>query len=174
MTARLILLFIVLLVLLTACQDAPPQPARPVQTRTRAVAQKPPARPEPQMEKTPETQPPEFSYQARDRRDPFVSLLTIREPEEDSDEPLTPLQNFGLKELRLIAVILGKGEARAMVLAPDKKAYTLTKGVKVGRNKGEVTAIQDEEVIIEERFRDFSGATRTEVKRITLPQREGV
>ncbi|MCA1797673.1 MAG: pilus assembly protein PilP [Geobacteraceae bacterium] len=88
-------------------------------------------------------------------------------------KPLTPLQKFGLKEIRLMAIVVGKGEPRAMVVAPDKKAYTLTRGVKIGRNKGVVQEITPEEIIVEERFRDFAGTMRTEIKRMTLPQGEG-
>lgn len=116
---------------------------------------------------------PEFTYVAESRRDPFTSLLAIKEPVAEEAEPLTPLQKFGLKEIRLIAIVIGKGEPRAMVVAPDKKAYTLTRGVKIGRNKGVVQEITPEEIIVEERFRDFAGTTRTEIKRMTLPQGEG-
>ena len=113
-----------------------------------------------------------FSYIPEGRRDPFASLLTIREPLSD-DEPETPLQRFGLKELKLIAIVLGQNEPRAMVVAPDKKAYTLVVGVKVGRNRGQVVEITGDKIVVEERFRDFSGALRTELKEIALPQGEG-
>jgi len=115
----------------------------------------------------------EYKYIAEGRRDPFASLLKIREPLNDETEPETPLQRFGLKELQLIAVVLGQNEPRAMVVAPDKKAYTLVAGVKVGRNRGHVVEITENKVVVEERYRDFSGALRTELKEIALPQREG-
>ncbi len=114
-----------------------------------------------------------YKYNAKGRRDPFASLLKIREPLNDDAEPETPLQRFGLKELQLIAIVLGRNEPRAMVVAPDKKAYTLVAGVKVGRNRGHVVEITENEVVVEERYRDFSGTLRTELKEITLPQREG-
>jgi len=114
-----------------------------------------------------------YSYVAEGRRDPFASLLKIREPLNDQAEPETPLQRFGLKELRLIAIVLGQSEPRAMVVAPDKKAYTLIAGVKLGRNNGHVVEITENKVVVEERYRDFSGALRTELKEIALPQGEG-
>lgn len=114
-----------------------------------------------------------FRYQSENRRDPFVTLLKIREPIAEEVETETPLQTFGLKELRLIAIVIGQDEPRAMVVAPDNKAYTLVTGIKVGRNRGIVQKITESEVVVEERFRDFSGGLRTEIKKITLPQDEG-
>ena len=124
---------------------------------------------------TPQDEPVEtkYKYVVEGRRDPFVSLLKIREPLNDEAEPETPLQRFGLKELQLIAVVLGQNEPRAMVVAPDKKAYTLVAGVKIGRNRGHVVEITENKVVVEERYRDFSGALRTELKEIALPQGEG-
>lgn len=114
-----------------------------------------------------------FRYVLADRRDPFTSLMVVREPLQDEDEPKTPLQNFGVKELRLTAIISGKGKTRAMIIAPDKKAYILTVGIKVGRNQGYVKDITADEVVVEEQFRDFSGGVRTEIKKITLSHGEG-
>ena len=102
-----------------------------------------------------------YQYVAEGRRDPFASLLKIREPLNDETEPETPLQRFGLKELQLIAIVLGQNEPRAMVVAPDKKAYTLISGVKVGRNRGHVVEVTENKVVVEERYRDFSGTLRT-------------
>ena len=162
--------------LIQGCSEDKPKKLKPVQTRRSAPKQKP----EPEAEKKAQPSAPAaketenaFVYITEGRRDPFASLLVIKEPVEDDKEPLTPLQTFGLKEIRVIAIVIGKGEPRAMVIAPDKKAYTLTSGVKIGRNKGVVQQITPYEIIVEERFRDFAGTTRTEIKRMTLPQGEG-
>lgn len=160
--------------MVAGCSDDKPTELKPVQTRS-AVAPMPTAS-APAEEVTPaepEPEEPEFVYNELGRRDPFTSLLAIKEPVTDDAEPLTPLQKFGLKELRIIAIVIGKDEPRAMVEAPDKKAYTLTPGVKIGRNKGVVQTITPDEIIVEERFRDFAGTTRTEIKRIVIPQEEG-
>jgi len=169
------LLVLLMPLLVCGCSDDKPQQMKPVQARSSAPSERP--APDGDKEVTPEVEQepekPAFIYVEEGRRDPFTSLLTIKEAVEDEAEPLTPLQKFGLKEIRLMAIVIGKGEPRAMVVAPDKKAYTLTRGVKIGRNKGVVQEITPEEIIVEERFRDFAGTTRTEVKRMTLPQGEG-
>ncbi|MFN2257718.1 MAG: pilus assembly protein PilP [Desulfuromonadaceae bacterium] len=168
------LLVLLLPWIVCGCSDDKPQQLKPVQTRSSAPAERPaPKDSEPVVESEPEPEKPVFIYVVDGRRDPFTSLLSIKDPVEDEAEPLTPLQKFGLKEIRLMAIVVGKGEPRAMVVAPDKKAYTLTRGVKIGRNKGVVQEITPEEIIVEERFRDFAGTMRTEIKRMTLPQGEG-
>lgn len=165
----LLLLSLGLLFSLAACDDKPQKRTKVV--RPRVVAKKVVA---PVVKKeVVKEELPQFRYIVSDRRDPFVSLLAMREPLQDNTEPLTPLQTFGVKELRLSAIVVGKGEPRAMVVAPDKKAYILTVGIKLGRNQGFVKNITKDEVVVEESFRDFSGGVRTELKKITLPHGEG-
>jgi len=167
MRILLFLLSVGLVVALSGCDDKPPKKVKVV--KPRAVVKKAVEKSQP----VEEVAAPEFVYVASGRRDPFTSLLKIRKPLSEDGIPETPLQKFGLKELRLSAIVIGKGEPRAMVVAPDKKAYTLTVGVKVGRNQGVVTEITTDEIIVEERFRDFSGGLKTEIEKITLPNREG-
>lgn len=163
----LLLLSLGVVVGLSACDEKKPQ--APTVVKARAVAQKPA---EVVIQKD-LIEVPNFVYVADDRRDPFTSLLEVRSPIQEDAEPDTPLQQFGIKEVRLSAIVIGKGEPRAMVVAPDNKAYMLSIGVKIGRNRGVVTDITNDEVIVEERFRDFSGGLRTEIQKITLPNREG-
>ncbi|MDY0189327.1 MAG: pilus assembly protein PilP [Desulfuromonas sp.] len=152
---------------LSACDEKQPNNTKVV--KPRAVVKKPV---EAEKKET-VVVAPKFVYVAGERRDPFTSLLEVRNPLQEDSEPQTPLQQFGLKELRLSAIVVGKGEPRALVVAPDKKAYLLNVGVKIGRNHGVVTDITEDVVIVEERFRDFSGGLRTEIQKITLPNREG-
>lgn len=155
---------------LAACDDTPPPQKRTVQPR--AVTKKTSV-PVVVAEVVESSKQDAFRYVYNDRRDPFTSLMVVREPLKDDFEPKTPLQSFGVKELRLTAIVSGKGQTRAMIIAPDNKAYILTLGVKVGRNQGYVKEITADEVVVEEQFRDFSGGVRTEIKKITLPHRDG-
>jgi type IV pilus assembly protein PilP len=163
----LLLLSVGMILGLSACDEKPQKKKTTV--RPRPVAKKIVE----VVQKEEEAPIATYVYVVGQRRDPFTSLLKIRKPLQDESEPLTPLQQFGLKELRLSAIVVGKGEPKAMVVAPDKKAYFLSAGVKVGRNQGVVREIATDGVIVEERFRDFSGEIRTEIEKITLPNREG-
>lgn len=155
---------------LFACDDGAPKKKKA--PTVRVVAKKVIAPTTSKMVVPEVVEKPMFRYKTNGRRDPFTSLFAVREPLQSEAEPMTPLQKFGVKELRLTAIVSGKGETRAMVIAPDKKAYVLTVGIKVGRNQGYVKMITVDEVVVEERFRDFSGGIRTEVKKITLPHGE--
>jgi type IV pilus assembly protein PilP len=115
-----------------------------------------------------------FLYKVEDRRDPFVPLTEIRKPGENKDEPETPLQQYDLAQYRLIGVIMGVGEPRAMVVAPDRKSYVLSKGIKIGKNHGVVVEISEEVIRVEETFYDFSGNVRTSIQEIVVPKRKGV
>jgi len=116
---------------------------------------------------------PVYHYDPAGRKDPFEVLLELRKPLIVADEPLTPLQQVDLGQLRLIGVIVGKGEPMAMVSAPGGKSYILKKGVKVGRNNGVVIGVDPEGVSVQEKYYDFVGEVRESVQKIELPKREG-
>lgn len=163
-----------LLIGLVGCSDDPassPAPAKP-----RATA-KPPTQtvPPPTVETVPEAEPEvRFVYEAEGRRDPFLPLTAIKKPVGPvSDEPLTPLQQYDLEQYRLIGVIVGFDDPRAMVAAPDGKSYILKKGIKIGKNNGVVVDITGETVQVEEKYYDFSGNVRTNIQEISVPKREG-
>lgn len=116
---------------------------------------------------------PVYHYDLAGRRDPFEVLLELRKPVLVSDEPLTPLQQVDLGQLRLVGVIIGKGAPMAMVSAPGGKSYILKKGVKVGRNNGVVIGVDSEGVSVQEKYYDFAGDVRESVQKIELPKQEG-
>lgn len=114
-----------------------------------------------------------YVYDPVGRRDPFVPLIETKKPVVVLDEPLTPLQQVELAQLRLVGVIVGKGEPMAMVNAPGGKSYILKKGVKVGSNNGVVVGVDAEGVSVQEKYYDFVGEVRENVQKIELPKREG-
>lgn len=115
-----------------------------------------------------------FVYDPSGKRDPFEALMSVKKPIVQDQVPLTPLQEYDLGQFRLIGAIVGKGNPKAMVEAPGGKPFLLEKGVKIGKNNGIVVEINDSEVVVEERYYDFSGAVRTSLSKIQFPPREGV
>ena len=117
----------------------------------------------------------EFAYVTEGRRDPFVPLSRIRKPlSKVGDEPATPLQSYDIVQFRLVGVIVGKGEPKAMVVGPDGKSYVLSKGVKIGKNDGVVIDITNEAILVKEKYYDYSGKITENIQKITVPKREGV
>jgi type IV pilus assembly protein PilP len=164
-------------VLLSGCGETPPE-APPVVPPPVKRAVQAPAPDSAKMEVPPpdaSQSAPAFVYDPAGRRDPFESLVALKKPTGPAlDAPKTPLQGYELGQLRLIGVIIGKGQPRAMVVAPDGKSYILTKGVRVGKNEGIVKNITSEAVTIEEQYVEFTGEVRKAIQLIQLPKREGV
>lgn len=171
----LIILLVPIALAFAGCGDNTPESSPP--PAPRKVAAPPPPKqavPDTPREAEAEQEPPRYVYDPKGRRDPFESLLDLKKSVVDVEVPLTPLQKYDVGQLRLIGMIIGKGEPRAMVIAPDGKSYILKKGVKAGKNDGTVIDITQDAVLVKERYLDFSGEVRTGVQEIMLPQREGV
>ena len=156
--------------LLAACDDgSAPQPARvPVaKPAIKKAAAVPVVSDEPEVVA--------YIYNPTGTRDPFKNPFgTLIDIPVDNAIPLTPLQKVGLDQLRVIGVIVGKGEPKAMVIAPDNKSFILKKGTKVGRNNGSVFSITTDAIIVEEHYLDFSGEVKTKMQEIMLPKQGGV
>lgn len=159
---------------LSGCSEEPsptPAPTPPKAVASAPVKEAPAA----DVQQVEEQTEPEYVYQSEGRRDPFLPLTAIRKPVGvEATEPLTPLQQFELEQYRLIGVIVGLDNPRAMVVAPDGKSYILKKGIKIGKNNGVVLHISGESVQVEEKYYDFSGNVRTNIQDIVVPKREGV
>ena len=157
--------------LLVACDDgvAPPPPQASAKNKpaVKQTAVAPEVSDEPQVA--------EYVYDPTGTRDPFKNPFgTLTELPIDNAIPLTPLQKVSLDQLRVIGVIIGKGEPKAMVIAPDNKSFVLKKGTKIGRNNGAVASITTDSIIIEEQYLDFTGEVKTKMQEIMLPKQGGV
>jgi len=158
---------------LVACVEEESSPAG---SQVANVAPKPPSKKVAPPELKPEEEKEvEFAYVSEGRRDPFVPLTQIRRPLTGVDvEPETPLQSYDIVQFRLVGVIVGKGEPKAMVVAPDGKAYVLARGVKIGKNDGVVIDITSQTILVKEKYYDYSGNIIENIQEIAVPKREGV
>jgi type IV pilus assembly protein PilP len=125
---------------------------------------KPPPQPAPQQttsSSAPPTQEVErdYVYDPTGKRDPFQPFIAAQTPVKPvgEDIPVTPLQKYDLSQLKLVAIIVGAGEGSAMVEDSEGKGYIIKKGVYVGSNYGKVKTVLKDRVIIEERYKDYTG-----------------
>jgi type IV pilus assembly protein PilP len=134
----------------------------------KATAKAPPPA-SPQLSATPPSTVPEkegaerdYVYDPSDKRDPFQPFIAAQTPIKPAGEeiPVTPLQQYDLSQLKLVAIIVGAGEGAAMVEDSEGKGYIIKKGVYVGANYGKVKAILKDQVIIEERYKDYTGQVK--------------
>lgn len=89
-------------------------------------------------------------------RDPFRPFTLDLKPLVDNT-PKTPLEQYDVGSLKLVAVIWNTEHPRAMVEDASGLGYTIDVGTPIGRNQGVVKRIEPDAVIVEEEFADFYG-----------------
>lgn len=109
-----------------------------------------------------------YSYDPRDRRDPWESYLARAKGE--SSPELSVLERFPLDELRLVGVLLNATPV-ALIETPDGEGHAVRIGARVGTHRGEVRAILPGGVVLEERLRDGLGRLLRRDRRLELRPR---
>ncbi len=124
------------------------------------------------------TTPPDatYRYNPQGRRDPFDSLVKdsshqaeLERVRIDPERLRGPLERFDLSALKLVGILQGQLGRRGLIRAPDKKGYFVTIGMYMGQNAGQITAIEPDRLVIEEKFKDAEG--NIVGKTLTLPLR---
>ena len=96
-----------------------------------------------------------FAYDPKGRPDPFApwfkegpsaSAAGAREPR----PRLTPLEKLDWDQLTLVGIIRSASGNTAIIEETSGKGYVVEKGAYIGRNRGKVTEIRRDRVIIEE------------------------
>jgi len=106
-------------------------------------------------------QAPAYSYVAGNRRDPFRSII-VSKGKEASVDLVHPLQQYAVKDLKLVAVVWGQLGSSAMLQTPDGKGYTVTVGTSVGNRDGVVSKIKPDQIVVKERYTDIFGERKDE------------
>jgi Tfp pilus assembly protein PilP len=105
-----------------------------------------------------------YRYRPEGRRDPFESLVKEKPPEgplipmsDHATRPRGPLERFDISALKLVGILWGQLGRRALIRAPDNKGYFVTVGTYMGENGGQVIGINDDRLMIEEKYKDTEG-----------------
>ena len=114
----------------------------------------------------------EYSYNPIGKRDPFKQFtgntqLTLLG---GSGGPLTA---YDVDQMRLVAVIWGISNPRAMLLLPDNKSYIVKRNSPIGRNYGKVARITPKSISIEEEFRGPLGDLQIKETKLLLHEDAG-
>jgi type IV pilus assembly protein PilP len=154
--------------LLAGCDKE--QPANVAPPPPKAVA-KPPAKAVLPPAAVSPAPPEEFKYvyKVEGRRDPFLPALG----KNVASFAANPLESFDLVQFQVRGLIIGLGEPKALVAAPDGKAYILKTGLRIGKSNGVIRDINRERILVEEQYQDLSGTTHTNVQEIKVPKRGG-
>jgi type IV pilus assembly protein PilP len=101
------------------------------------------------------------SYQGEGLIDPFRPAKL--EPDKksglfmpDANRRREPLENYGLDTLKMVGVMIKRGEANAIISA-DKTLHQVHVGNYMGQNYGKVSAISETEVTLKELVEDSNG-----------------
>lgn len=134
-----------------------------------------------------------YVYNSTGKIDPFRSLILgkkeqikqeeerrkieeARESEKFKKElekiPVTPLQQFELASMKVVAIMWGEIGKYALVEAPDGKGYTIKKGTYIGKSRGIVKNITDDAIIVEEKYQDVDKKIKTRNVELKLKKEE--
>ena len=115
---------------------------------------------------------PTPSAPAAGLRDPFRPFNLALRPKA-VETPRTPLEQYDVGALKLVAVIYDTQNPKAMVEDDTGLGYTIGVGTKIGNQGGVVKVIDPERVVVEEEFVDFYGEKKkTEVVLRLKPEGE--
>ncbi|MGO9015383.1 MAG: pilus assembly protein PilP [Dissulfurispiraceae bacterium] len=114
--------------------------------------------------------PNAYEYNAKGRRDPFTPLIVKVEP--DRKKGGVPLENYGVNEFKVTAVLWNKSGYYALVSTPDGKTFVLREGTVIGLHGGKVEKIMKDSVIIKEFLKDYRGRVKPNYTVLKLHREE--
>jgi len=105
-------------------------------------------------------------------RDPFRPFNLALRPKV-VETPRTPLEQYNVGSLKLVAVIYDTQNPKAMVEDDSGLGYTIGLGTRIGDQGGVVKLIDPDRVVVEEDFVDFYGEKKkTEIVLRLKPEGE--
>jgi Tfp pilus assembly protein PilP len=156
--ANIVCFFLIALALVlgTGCKGKKGMaPVHPVKKPAAKAAELPP----PQEEEKVERQT--YTYEAHGRRDPFLSLIEVAKAKPVKRKGATPIENYDVAEITLLAVVWDSHQYYALIKLPDNKTYTIRKGMTLGLYGGKVEEIAKDSVLIREQIKDYRGQFKT-------------
>lgn len=102
-----------------------------------------------------------YVYDPKGRRDPFTSLVQVSKIKVERKTGASPIENYEVDEIKLIAIAWDSKQYYALITLPDKKSYTVKKGMTLGIYSGKVINITKDSVFIQEQVKDYRGQNKT-------------
>ncbi len=157
-------------IVVISCSESGKAPSPTATPITAKPSEKPVSQPTPTLI---EQQPPqiEYSYNPAGRRDPFAPIIE-REEKQAKTSARPPLERYNISDFKLTGIIWGGFGYNAMVEGPDGKGYFVRVGTIMGLNRGVVKKITQNKMVIEEKFKNFSGETESKEIVVELQKKQ--
>jgi Tfp pilus assembly protein PilP len=101
--------------------------------------------------------PEEYKYDAKGRRDPFLTLVVVSKQKSVKKKGASPFESYDIDEIKLLAIAWDKNKYFALIQLPDKKTYTIVEKMSLGLQGGKVEKITKDTVVIREYVKDYKG-----------------
>ena len=109
------------------------------------------------------------------KKDPFRSYVVAAKAKL-ALPPLSgkqlPIQMYEVGQFKILGIITGLAENRAMVQDPAGKSYVIKTGALIGSRNGRLLNIQPNALEISEQYREDNGKISNRVVRLTLSRKE--
>ena len=155
----------------------PPPSSRPESTGKPQSADKPSFKQASSVRLPPTIPTVQFDFSAKkDPFKPFVLLkaVPVRSAEDEKKSLLAslPIHSLDVSQFKLIGIMTGVTENRAMVVDTGGKGYVIRVGMSIGKNNGKVVSISNSGVEVVQQFKDEKGRVRKENIKLTLPRKQ--
>lgn len=172
-----IFFFLLNIVAVTACNktaESPPSPppsAPKMPVKPAAIQKAVSTSVKPIADKTEHAKAMDFS----NKRDPFKPFI-VAAPAGKAAAPVRigalPIHSYDVNQFKVIGIIAGLSENRAMVVDPAGKPYVLKEGMTIGRNEGKVIRISPASIEVMEKLTDESGKAYKNFVKLNLPRKQ--
>lgn len=108
-------------------------------------------------------------YSPTGKRDPF--RVGDQMGFNRSPQSIEPLQKYSVEQFQLKAILKSGNRSQAMFEDPEGKTFILSEGEFIGREKGTISRVLSNEVIVTQRTFNFLGVESLYEKVMSLPQK---
>ena len=112
------------------------------------------------------------------RKDPFKPFVAPQAQVAKSAAPLSttskdllPIQSYEVNKFKVVGIIVGLKENRALVVDPAGKGYVVKQGMLIGSNDGHISRITATSIEVAESYKDNGRILKRTIK-LSLPQKK--
>jgi Tfp pilus assembly protein PilP len=112
-----------------------------------------------------------YFYDPTNKIDPFKSFISIKDEIEGEaqEEPRTYLETLDISQLTVSAIVLSGKNSWALIRDSKGDGHVIKIETPIGKNRGKVVRITENEIIVREQYKNIKGKTITRDISIKLP-----